>query len=183
MDSHTQKQMYYFQVKKCFNSECPFHKKLRGPCDVSSFPDPVPYMDEKNVQHYKEGVDGLEKYLPSKLEDVSKRLHNVPFTPTAQTAKNVGFTLKCTECKKQRLLFAQKKLKSQEVNSLKRILAGIEYICGSILSEYSGDESNKDLLILKAVFVKFIVLNKYRIALLFVRLLEADLYVDVVGTI
>ena len=31
---------------------------------------------------------------------------------------------------------------------------GVEYICGSILSEYSRDESNKDLLILKAVFVK-----------------------------
>ena len=37
---------------------------------------------------------------------------------------------------------------------MKRVLAGIEYICGSILTEYFGDESNKDLLIFKAVFVK-----------------------------
>ena len=47
----------------CSNSECPYHKKLRGTSEITLFPDPVPYMDENNVQHYNGGVDSDEKYL------------------------------------------------------------------------------------------------------------------------
>lgn len=37
---------------------------------------------------------------------------------------------------------------------MKRSLNGIEYICGSSLSEYVIDDNNKDLVILENVFVK-----------------------------
>ena len=94
----------------------------------------------------KEGVDINEKYLPSKLEYISKWPHN--FSP-----KNVGFTIKWSKCKKSRLLFSQK-LKLPEINYLKTILSGVEYICGSSLGEDSGDENNNDLAVIKSVFVK-----------------------------
>ena len=81
-----------------------------------------------------------EKYLPSKLEDPEKRPHNIPFPPSAQTAKNVGLTIKCVECGKPRLSHSKHKLKEQQVKTLKSFLSKIIYICGSTLSEYEGPE-------------------------------------------
>ena len=60
---------------------------MRGSKEIQSFPDPIPVEVEDGLQHHSEGLDENEKFLPSKLQDVSKQLHNVPFTPTAQTAK------------------------------------------------------------------------------------------------
>jgi hypothetical protein len=54
----------------------------------------------KIKNHYKEGTDPEEKYLSSKLRDVSKQPCKIPFLQTAQTAKNVGSVVKCAECKK-----------------------------------------------------------------------------------
>ena len=45
--------------------------------------------------------------MPSKLEDASKRNHGMDFRLSAQ---NVGSTIKCTECKKPRLMSLKKKL-------------------------------------------------------------------------
>ena len=95
-----------------------------------------------------------EKYLPSKLQDVSKQPHNVPFTPTAQTAKNVGMIIKCSECKKPRLMFSKNKLKGNDYSALKRILSGLEYFCGSSFKEFLGDKDNSDGTIFEKVFVK-----------------------------
>ena len=154
MKSHTQQRTYYFQIKKCSISECPYHKTIRGPSHITPFPDPVPYTDDNNIQHYKEGTDESEKYLPSKLDDPSKRPHNIPFPPTAQASKNVGITVRCVECKKPRLLYAQKKIHLSEVSSLKRLLAGVEYVCGAVLSEYGGDDGNRDMAVLTKVFAR-----------------------------
>ena len=73
---------------------------MRGSKEIQSFPDPIPVEVEDELQHYSEGLDENEKFLPSKLQEVSKQPHNVPFTPTVQTAKNVAMVIKCTECKK-----------------------------------------------------------------------------------
>ena len=51
MKSRTQQRTYYFHIKKCPDSKC--HKKLRGTSEVTPFPDPVPSVDDNNVQHYK----------------------------------------------------------------------------------------------------------------------------------
>ena len=98
--------------------KCIFHKPLRG-ANREPFPDPVPMMNL---------YDPYEKNLPSKLEDLSKPINNVPFTSTAPTAKNVGYTLspistgggggapgtdtlKRTECGNPRLFYSKNKLK------------------------------------------------------------------------
>ena len=73
---------------------------------VDTFPDPVP-NEIDGILHYKEGVDPEEKYLPSILENVEKSPHGIPFSPTAQMAKNVGFVITCLECEKPRLLHSE----------------------------------------------------------------------------
>ena len=116
--------------------------KLQIPWKVTwcadEFPDPEPY-EVDGLQHYKAGNDPTEKYLPSELED-PERSHNIPFPPSAQTAKNMGLTIKCVECEKRRLLHSKHKLKEQQVKTLKSFLSKIIYICGSTLSEYEGPE-------------------------------------------
>ena len=76
------------------------HRPMRGDAEIDDFPYPVPYDDDDGMTHYNEGSDESERYLPSKLADVSKQPHNVPFPPIAQTAKNVGSIIKCSCCKK-----------------------------------------------------------------------------------
>lgn len=100
--SHT----YFFLVFKCDEATCKFHKPLRGPDKIDTFPDPEPY-EVDGVIRYRRGSDPEQKFLRSKLEDPEKRPHNKPFSPTAQTAKNVAITIPCEECKKPRLLHSQ----------------------------------------------------------------------------
>lgn len=50
---------YYFHVFKCNSSACPYHNELRGE-PKKTFPDPIPYKDSSEVEHYKEGKDARE---------------------------------------------------------------------------------------------------------------------------
>ena len=150
IETHCIKRTYFFQVRKCEDPSCTFHKEMRGDQKVATFPDPIPYEDD-GVMRYKEGSDKDEKHLPSKIDDPSKRDHHVPFTPSAQTAKNVGFFVRCEECDKPRLIFAKNKLKERELNLLKRMLNEIVYTCGATFSEY--DTEAEDCILYK-VFVK-----------------------------
>ena len=84
---------YFFQVRKCNNLNCTYRKPTRGSTEVEVFPDPVPYELDGNL-HFQPFSHPAEKFLPSKLENVKKCAHNIPFSPSAQTAKNVGFTIK-----------------------------------------------------------------------------------------
>ena len=92
----------FFQVRKCKDVLCLFHKPIRGQHDVDVFPDPIP-SEIDGVLHYNEGSDPTEKYLPSILENVEKQDSGIKFAVTARTAKNVGFVIRCTECKKPSL--------------------------------------------------------------------------------
>ena len=68
--------------------------------EIERFPDSIPYTDVEGVKRFKEGRDDEEKFLTSRLVDVSKQPHGLPFAPTAQTANNVSKIVKCSECKK-----------------------------------------------------------------------------------
>ena len=41
-DNHMISQTYFFQVRKCDDADCPYHKPLRSLETISAFPDPVP---------------------------------------------------------------------------------------------------------------------------------------------
>ena len=89
---------------KCSESDCPWHAPIKSG-EIESFGEPVPVDGPNGEMHYKQGEDPDEKFIPSKLEDPSKRNHGMPFMPTAQTALNVGTVIKCTECRKPRLIY------------------------------------------------------------------------------
>ena len=149
-EKHCIKRTYFFQVKKCDDVQCPFHQPITTGNRIDDFPDPIPY-DDNGVERYKEGTDNEEKFLPSMLQDASKRPHNIPFAPTGQTAKAGGLTIRCVECKKTRVIHSKLKLKTGESEKLKRALSGLQYICGSTFNEF---DSEKDDGILKKTFVR-----------------------------
>ena len=85
---------------------------------------------------------------------MEKGPHNIPFSPTGQTARNVGFVVKCEECNKSRLLHAKHKLKPGEIARAKRMISKVSYIYGSVLSEYLGTGNDRDEKYLKTLFVR-----------------------------
>ena len=104
--------------------------------------------------HYQPGSDPDEKFLPSVLEDVEKSAHNVPFSPSAQTAKNVGFTITCVGCSKPRLLHSKTVVKAVNQKGTKRMIEKIDYVCGSVLADYAGTGNDRDLKLIANIYVR-----------------------------
>ena len=73
---------YYFHVKKCLDLSCTFHTPLNLTDEIERFPDPIPYTDGDGIKRFKEGRDDEEKYLTSRLVDVTKHPHGLPLPPT-----------------------------------------------------------------------------------------------------
>ena len=137
LNTHYTSRTYYFPIFKCESDYCKFYLPLRdGP--IEKFGDPVPYQDDNGNEHYCLG------------DDPAKRKHGLPFSPTAQTALNVGMTMNCTECRKPRLIYSKSKLKPNEISELKRSLNGFQYVCWSSFQEISID--NRSSTILNKVF-------------------------------
>ena len=74
--------------------------------------------------------------------------------PSAQTAKNVGFIISCVECQKPRLLHSKHKIKKHDVQSAKRMMKKVSYMCGAALSEYLESGTDRDERHLKSIHVR-----------------------------
>ena len=154
LDKHTSSRTYSFHIFKCSDPLCIYHDPLRGD-PIERFGEPVPHVEDSNMtQHYVEGSDPEEKHLPSKSANPEKQGHNMPFPPSAQTAKNVGMTVKCHECGKQRLLYANKVVKAEERLRFKRLQNDYVYICGGSFNEIHVSNTNKDSKISENIFTR-----------------------------
>ena len=93
---------------------------------------PFPTLSQvSGVLYYQEGVDPNEKNLPSVLDDDKKSAHGIPFNPKAQTAKTVGFTVRCKEFQKTRL---EVKIEEKRVTgSTKKDEEIVSYVRGLLL--------------------------------------------------
>ena len=140
-------------MRKCNDLICPYHKPLTGDEEITVFPDPVPHEID-GILDYEPGSDPSEKFLPSKLEGIEKNPHNIPFSLTAQTAKNVGFVIKCEACDKPRLLHSKSKVKHDELRGVQRLIAKLNYVWGAAISEYMGTGADRDEKYLKTIFVR-----------------------------
>ena len=107
----------------------------------------MPYQDGNGNEYYCLGDDPEERYMPSKLENPAKRKHGLPFSPTGQTAPNVGMTMNCTKSRKPRLIYGKSKLKRNEINELKRSLKnGFQYVSESSFQDISIDKRSSPIL-------------------------------------
>ena len=147
IQSHCNSRHYMFSVKKCFQPSCTVCKPPRLPADVvhslHHIPDPVPLGE-----HYRNftdlyGTDTTEQYRPS-LTKNSTKSHGMPFSPTAQYAKNVGTVMQCCECSKWRLLYSKSVVKRNQKTELEILLEDIHYVCGNTLTEIDCDNAILD---------------------------------------
>ena len=67
------------------------------------------------------------------------------FIPTICTnSKNVGSVIMCVFCQKSRLLHSQRVVQSEFKKAVKRMVGKLEYVCGSVLSDYGGTGNDRD---------------------------------------
>ena len=59
----------------------------------------------------------------------------MPFSPSAQFARNVGVVLQCDECLKWRVIYSKTVLKSEQRDELQQLIETLSYTCGSRLQE------------------------------------------------
>lgn len=132
---------YSFSIKKCGKHDCAICLPPVLSPDVFStlafLPDPVP--DPDNDQHYKKfddlyGTFTNESHRPSLKDDGGKKPHEIPFSPSGQTAANVGEVIFCSECFRPRVMYSQRKLRHTDVTVLLRSLENVLYVCGSKLN-------------------------------------------------
>ena len=88
-NKHCVSRTYHFHIFKCSDIDCPWHEPIRFG-KIANFGEPVPSESADGTDKYILGSDPSGKFLPSKLENLGKRTHGIPFTPTAQFAINVG---------------------------------------------------------------------------------------------
>ena len=69
------------------------------------------------------------------MDDVEKSAHGLPFNPTAQTAKDFWFTVRCEECQKPRL---EVEIEEKSVTGSTKNDKSLSYMCWASLAEYVG---------------------------------------------
>ena len=67
--THTASRTYCFHIFKCSTDDCPFHFLVRGK-EKGNHQLSIPHNDDEGNQHYHQGEDPEEKFIPSKLENL-----------------------------------------------------------------------------------------------------------------
>ena len=142
-----------FIIKKCGSESFQWCKQPRLPAKTFStldhLPDPVPqgerYLDFEALF----GTDTSEKFRQS-LTQSEQKSHGMPFSPSAQFAKNVGIVVQCDECLKWQVIYIKTVLNSEQKDELVQLIETLSYTCGSRLQEIEGSSTR----LTETVFVK-----------------------------
>lgn len=115
----------------------------------------------ENSLHYKSfsdlyGTLTTEQHRPTlKNKNASSSSHGIPFSPNAQTAREL---ILCSECLKPRVIYSQRKLSIFDESVLSRTIEGLFYSCGSVLQglevEVRSGEDPSVLTLFDRVFVR-----------------------------
>uniref|UniRef100_A0A336MLL5 CSON002911 protein n=1 Tax=Culicoides sonorensis TaxID=179676 RepID=A0A336MLL5_CULSO len=114
-DSHVCELTYSYQVKKCNKSECEICQSVESPKVLS---------DSKPVETCKPSAN------KTKADDGIYQLPNLPFKPEINRAR---LAVRCVECGKGRILFAEKSLSTDERNQAINWFEDHPFVCGTPL--------------------------------------------------
>ncbi len=127
LKTHCRIRHYSFVMRKCGLDSCSICKSPRLPKDVfddlNFLPDPMPSADQDHYQPFSAvyGTETNASYRPSLASSQAKG-HEIPFSPSAQTARTVGEIVRCQECDFPRVIYAARKLSGLEKVQLKAVL-------------------------------------------------------------
>ena len=146
---HCKEAHYLFSVKKCGEPGC-----ICGTAQLSSgifktihhLPDPEPAKTNPEKYACFQDLYGkvnqkiVDVHLPSK--NSKGKEHGMPFSPSAQVAKNTKLVLQCEECLRWRCVYSKQKISKVEKSQAMQLFELISYSCGASLQdvvEFSGD--------------------------------------------
>ena len=147
-NKHCVSRTYHFHIFKCSDPNCPWHEPVIFG-EIANFGEPVPSEIADGTVKYILGSDPSEKFIPSKLENPGKRTHRILFTPTGQTAINVGKIVKCIHCLKPCVVYAKKKLCDAHKRLMKCMLNDFQDVCRTVFHDLPIDDKDKDSNILE----------------------------------
>ena len=134
-----------FSIKKYGEENCNICQELQLPPEVfsslSHLLDPIPNGEHYNDFDTSYSTVKTEEHLPS-LNEKMKIGHAMPYSPTAQTAKNANLVIQCNSCSKWQVLYANKKLKTVVRDRVASELGNLSHSCGSLLADINIDETN-----------------------------------------
>ncbi len=150
--THCKRRHYMFSVMKCTDISCLVCKPPRLPEDVFQFTYPVLVP---NGDCYKDfaavyGTETSEQHKPSSKDNSGTKSHGMPFSPSAQCAKNVGTVIQCSECLKWRLMYTKSALKRNHKSELENILLEVLCVCGDSLADVECDDDS----VLNVIYTK-----------------------------
>ena len=149
-----------FSIKKCGDVDCvcgPIRPHQSVFENLHHLPDPRP--SPSNPEKYisfsesygRPTTDTPDKHLPSPR--VQNKEHGIPFSPSAQSAKNTKLVIKCEGCGKWRwrwrCIYSKRKLKVDEKQVAMISLETLRYMCGASINAVSsedGESSHMDKL-------------------------------------
>ena len=77
---HCVNRKYHFHVLMCLQPDCEQHSPIKSG-KIEPFREPVPEESPNSVTNFLQDNHPTEKLVSSRLEDPSKRNHDMPFTP------------------------------------------------------------------------------------------------------
>ena len=146
---------YYYiliSVKKCGFDSCLWCQNLDFQMKYfklsTIYPTLYPMVRNTWILNHSMGLTYLKSFnLEASLSQFEQKSHGMPFSPSAQYAKNVGVVLQCDECRKWRVIYSKTVLSAEQKDELKLVIA---YTCGSRLQEIEGSVTG----LLDKVYVK-----------------------------
>jgi hypothetical protein len=130
---------YMFSFLKCQNDSCTLcltkHLDDHKFSNLHHLPFPMPMeLNKEKFKHFQAvfGKPSTESFRPGALEK-EKSKHRMPFSPSAQLAKNTGTVIQCTQCCKWRVLYSKYKLKKTQLDDLVRFTEEFHYTCGTFI--------------------------------------------------
>ncbi|XP_062561268.1 uncharacterized protein LOC134225322 [Armigeres subalbatus] len=131
-DKHVKATSYTFQVKKCNDINCKFHKAKRMDQTINIPWLPKPQLKGEKYEEFDEvyGTEPNDDCQPSKIKAMHSQEERLPHPSFALASTRARIIITCTECKFPRPLYSQYSMNKQQLMETERFFDKNVYICG-----------------------------------------------------
>lgn len=137
---HARFTRYAVQFRKCQNSSCTYHKRIRSEPDIFESIKwlPSPELIGEKYSDFEDvfGNEPTNKDVPS-LQPKKTDEHNKPAKPPFPLAHTrARYIVRCTECNFPRLLYSKYSLDKKQLTQIDLYFEEKLYVCGSTLDQF-----------------------------------------------
>ena len=153
--NHVTTNQYCFQIQKCLNKSCPYHKPVRMDKEqygsLKWLPMPTLSLASRGIgQKYKQFQEAhaineipTDRDRPYGKESIENKEQLPPLAGFKCVAGYARQAVWCKECGKPRLLYSQKVINDKDHSELQRSLENFVYSCGGPILQEDHFLANK----------------------------------------